>query len=105
MPAAAHKLSVTGSDACHMSQTQSCMQGDMSGMRDVEGTCTLSWVWPSGFVMTASTGAVPCTQDSCKSGERGMLATPSSVLCWNLHMRCLVNAYRERAQLLWLSEQ
>ena len=35
--------------------------------------------------MTASTGAVPWTQDSCSSGDSGMLATPSSVSCWNLH--------------------
>lgn len=48
-------------------------------------TCTLSCTWLAALVMTASTGAVPCTQDSCSSGDSGMLATPSSVSCWNLH--------------------
>ena len=48
-------------------------------------TCTLSCSWLSALVMTTSTGAVPCTQDSCSSGDSGMLATPSSVSCWNLY--------------------
>ena len=48
-------------------------------------TCILSCIWLSALVMTASTGAVPCTQDSCSRGDSGMVATPSSVSCWNLH--------------------
>lgn len=34
-----------------------------------------------------STGAVPCTHDSCSKGDSGTLATPSKVSCCNLQAK------------------